>query len=433
MNEPIMSCERFHELLNSFLDSELSQPERERMIRHADNCAECSRALEEMTQLLTLCAEMDEGLEMPLSAQAAWREAVRQEAAQRAPKSRWRPAVRVVGGLAAAMVLLVSSTAALRRQGTLPAAAPNPVRSAVVQMSRPSQETVFQEEALTGASTLASQQDSASRSDGGMLESDGFTSRGVIAGNGAGDVSSQQQSSLVVLRSASRTIETASFDTDFDNLRDLVNEYEGYFELSSVSGQPLRDQETAGRTAILTIRVPTSKLDEFMQALDNLGVTVASELRAEDVTGRYRDTETRLSSLNKQRDRLNELIAQASTLSDIVELEDKLYEVQAEIDSLEGTIQDYDSRERMARVELTLSEVAGSTAPAAADDASLPLNERIGAAFTQSWAWLKVFAADMAVTAAVLAPQLVLWIPGLVVIVLIIRAFSKRRRRRKER
>lgn len=69
-----IDCKFFTEHLDSYLDSELDQATRQEMHRHAANCPSCGECLESMTRLLTMCAEMDEGLSVPLEAQAAWRQ-----------------------------------------------------------------------------------------------------------------------------------------------------------------------------------------------------------------------------------------------------------------------------------------------------------------------------------------------------------------------
>ena len=111
-----IDCKFFTEHLDSYLDSELDQAARQEMHRHAANCPSCGECLESMTRLLTMCAEMDEGLSVPLEAQAAWRKAVRAEAASKERKASSRGAVfrRWTGGIAAALVLLVGGTFAYR-------------------------------------------------------------------------------------------------------------------------------------------------------------------------------------------------------------------------------------------------------------------------------------------------------------------------------
>ena len=55
------------------------------------------------------------------------------------------------------------------------------------------------------------------------------------------------QQAKLVLRSASRSIETTAYETDSLSVDNLVDEYEGYYESDSQSGQPIQPGDSAGR------------------------------------------------------------------------------------------------------------------------------------------------------------------------------------------
>ena len=98
-----MNCETFKQNIDAWLDGELSREIRQEMEKHADGCETCARLLDQAASLSLMCAEMNEGLSVPLPAQAAWRKAVREEAkARRKPAGAW---MHAAAGVAAALCL----------------------------------------------------------------------------------------------------------------------------------------------------------------------------------------------------------------------------------------------------------------------------------------------------------------------------------------
>ena len=86
------------------------------------------------------------------------------------------------------------------------------------------------------------------------------------------------------------------------------------------------------RYADLTLRIPVEKLAEFTAAVNSLSNVVSSSRNTEDVTLQYVDTESRVKTLETERDRLLELMEQAETMSDLLEIESRLTEVRGELE-----------------------------------------------------------------------------------------------------
>ena len=233
-----IDCKFFTEHLDSYLDSELDQATRQEMHRHAANCPSCGECLESMTRLLTMCAEMDEGLSVPLEAQAAWRNAVRAEAASKERKASSRGAVfrRWTGGIAAALVLLVGGTFAYRMgDGAAPIKLPR--EPSYVDSTMPNYYAGTRMATAGSGQAIPAQM---------RMETDGAVTSGQDAVNDAvfideAAVSQEQtaaveevQGEQVVLRTAERTLESSSFDQSLSYIQNLVTEYQGYFEQSTV-------------------------------------------------------------------------------------------------------------------------------------------------------------------------------------------------------
>lgn len=115
------------------------------------------------------------------------------------------------------------------------------------------------------------------------------------------------------------------------------------------------------RYADLTLRIPVEKLAEFTAAVDSLSNVVSSSRNTEDVTLQYVDTESRVKTLETERDRLLELMEQAETMSDLLEIESRLTEVRGELERYASQLKVLDNQIDYATVNLSLSEVTEYT------------------------------------------------------------------------
>ncbi|HIS02085.1 MAG TPA: DUF4349 domain-containing protein [Candidatus Excrementavichristensenella intestinipullorum] len=426
-----IDCKFFTEHLDSYLDSELDQATRQEMHRHAANCPSCGECLESMTRLLTMCAEMDEGLSVPLEAQAAWRKAVRAEAASKERKASSRGAVfrRWTGGIAAALVLLVGGTFAYRMgDGAAPITLPR--EPSYVDSTMPNYYAGTRMATAGSGQAIPAQM---------RMETDGAVTSGQDAVNDAvfideAAVSQEQtaaveevQGEQVVLRTAERTLESSSFDQSLSYIQNLVTEYQGYFEQSTVDGQSF-EEGGQGRAAELSIRVSSESLDDFLTSLDAVCTVTYKSESAQDISDRYYDVETRLESYRVQMERLNQLLGSAS-LEDMLLLEDKRTEVQQEIDSLEGQLKSWSSQAQLSTVYVTLREVKVRDQVRSTGDS---LGERVKTAFYDSVNWLNGFLQDAAVVLAIAAPVLVVLIPILVVVWAIVAGVRHRKGRKRK-
>lgn len=104
-----MTCAEIVGLLDRLMDGELSEEERRELEAHGESCPTCAEQIRATLQMKALFEEMEPEVDVPLAAQAKWRRAIREDAAQRRRKrlTRW------VGSVAAALVVLVGVGLAL--------------------------------------------------------------------------------------------------------------------------------------------------------------------------------------------------------------------------------------------------------------------------------------------------------------------------------
>ncbi|MRG60972.1 DUF4349 domain-containing protein [Agromyces sp. CFH 90414] len=117
-----------------------------------------------------------------------------------------------------------------------------------------------------------------------------------------------------------------------DEIADLATGVRGRIDTRTET--PGTDIQSA--RAQLVLRIPADDLDGVVEDLRELGMVDEVSLNASDVTRQRQDLDARIDALGASVDRLTELLAQATTTSDLIEIESELTTRQAELDSLTG-------------------------------------------------------------------------------------------------
>lgn len=405
-----MNCETFKSNIDAYIDGALGRDERLMMEKHAEGCASCRELMKEALMLMDMCAELSE-VSVPLPAQAAWRKAVRDEAKKKKnPMAGW---TRSLATVAAALVVLVMSTYTVRLGRDVPAAP-----AAVITLDTES-----------GFALPASEQEYKNEWESGTALLGGYVMTGLQSDGAANGARTMQEEDIVssanetvVLKSAARSIQSENYDTDVQWLNDLVSEYDAWFEERSETAAD--ELSSAGRTLSAAVRVPSDRLDDFLMELDQLGRTVLRSESAEDVTGRYMDTQSRLNAMKLQKQKLDEMLAAASTVDELIAIDQKMTEVIGSIKSLEGDLRRWESLRSYSTVELTLTEQLKAPVQAPAS-----LGERMKQGFSDSVQWLKEFGQDALVVLATAVPKLVVWIPALALVIAAVCMIRAKKRR----
>ncbi|MDP9182047.1 MAG: DUF4349 domain-containing protein [Actinomycetota bacterium] len=90
-------------------------------------------------------------------------------------------------------------------------------------------------------------------------------------------------------------------------------------------------------SASLTVRVPVNAFDGFLTQVQRLKVKVVSATQTgKDVTASYADTQAQIQSLRSARSRFLTILSRARTISEILTVQQRVDDVQQQIDRLEG-------------------------------------------------------------------------------------------------
>lgn len=149
--------------------------------------------------------------------------------------------------------------------------------------------------------------------------------------------------------------ETENLDQALEQLSAKIQEMNGYVESQNITGSSPTTNRS--RYAYLTIRVPAEQLDSFVEDVSGMTNVVSSSRYVEDITLSYTDTEGRLNALKAEETRLLELMEKAETMSDLLDIEERLTEVRYQLENYTSTLRLYDNQVDYATVELRVTEV----------------------------------------------------------------------------
>ena len=156
-----------------------------------------------------------------------------------------------------------------------------------------------------------------------------------------------------LIRTLSLHAETENYDEFLSWVENQVRLCGGYIETMEANTR----YTSSSRYANLTIRVPAAKLDEFAGLVGEESNIVYRSESSKDITTTYVDTQVRRDALNTEYTRLLELLEQAKSLNEILEIENRLTEVRYELQRIESQLRTYDNLVDYATISLNISEV----------------------------------------------------------------------------
>ena len=232
----------------------------------------------------------------------------------------------------------------------------------------------------------------------------------------AADTTAAAATEKKIIRTASMTIVTQDFENSLTALKAACEGQGGWIESSSES----TNSRTSLRTAYLTLRVPQTALDAYLEGTENLGRVTSRSESAQDVTASYQDNQTRLNTQLALMERLQALITESGDLSDLLALESQIADTQYTIDSLQSTLNRTDRQVTYSTVSITLKEEE----TVSLTDTTVTLGERITSALSIGWETFVSFLGDMVVFLVAALPFIVI----VAVAAIIIRIIKRRKK-----
>ena len=163
-----------------------------------------------------------------------------------------------------------------------------------------------------------------------------------------------------IIKDADIDVETEKYDDFKDFLDKEIKKAGGYIESLSEDNNSYDYIRTRSQT--VTIRVPADKLDNFINDLSGAGTVTSKNVYVRDITGDYIDTQSRITALETEYDALLAILAKAETVSDLLTVQNRLTEVNAELESCKSKLKTYDELVSYSTLRINVSEVKRESA-----------------------------------------------------------------------
>lgn len=210
-------------------------------------------------------------------------------------------------------------------------------------------------------------------------------SYGSIKGDGMSEEVSQVTSAdgaieEKIVKTVNLTVETKEYEQYISAIRSDVAAAGGYVETSSLNDSY---SGKSSRYASFVFRIPADKLDEFLKkAGENGRITRQNESQL-NVTLEYVDIQSRIKAYTTERDTLLELLKKADDLKDVISVQERLSDVNYQIENYTSQLRVLENRVSYSTVSLDLWEVERVSE----DDSSL--GGEIKNALAENWSNLK--------------------------------------------
>ncbi|MCL1831124.1 MAG: DUF4349 domain-containing protein [Oscillospiraceae bacterium] len=243
---------------------------------------------------------------------------------------------------------------------------------------------------------------------------------------GVSPVNQTPDKGLKIIYTANMNIQTIEWEDNYPLLLNLIDEFDGYIQNSSVSGgYTSQSGYYNARSAYLSIRIPSANYRDFLNSADSKLSTITSlNEYTDDITAQYVDTQARITTLKAQEQRLLALLENAGDLSDLLEIELKLGDVRYQIESYQSIMNTYNNLLSYSTINIDVHEV--STVVILKDT----FGQRVLAAIDDSLKAVLSFLDGLVIVLIYLAPYMII---ALIVIVIVRLLTKKRRLARKER
>lgn len=176
----------------------------------------------------------------------------------------------------------------------------------------------------------------------------GFVTPGDASGGGSDPAAAPVDRSIV--KTGEITVEVDNVAETTGSVRALALQLDGYISSSS--------QGDLQESAMLTMRIPADRFDEAVQGIHDLGGEVKAEAtREDDITTTVVDTEARLANLKAAEEQYRALLEKAEKIEDILAIQNQLFQVRGEIESMQAQLEYLNDQADMATLTVTVIPV----------------------------------------------------------------------------
>ena len=231
-----------------------------------------------------------------------------------------------------------------------------------------------------------------------------------------------------------KLIKTVRMDVETEDLEALlpqisakIVQLNGYVESQELyNGSSYSSYRS--RSASLTIRVPAESLNGFVEDVQGVSNVVTYNESTENVTLQYVSTESRIKALEVEQERLLELMAKAENMSDLLEIQSRLTDVQYQLENVTSQLRVLANQVDYATIHMYISQVKVYT-----ETEEQTVWQRIGSGFKENLKDMGENLTDFFVWTVTYSPQLIIWAIVIAIAVTVLKRKSAKRKAAKEK
>jgi len=184
------------------------------------------------------------------------------------------------------------------------------------------------------------------------------TEEGVVAdssGNGEtqyGDTEIMGDRKVIKTAYLEMEIESGKFEATMFALTSLAEQNGGFVSNS----QSYSDSEGNLTSGNITIRIPSGKYNSALEKVKDMGAIESISSSGQDITQEYVDLESRLRNYEAQEEILLDLMAESKKVSDSLEVQRELSNVQGEIEMIKGRMNYLDDMVSYSTIDVYFHE-----------------------------------------------------------------------------
>lgn len=154
-----------------------------------------------------------------------------------------------------------------------------------------------------------------------------------------------------IIQEVSLYLGVGDISAAMDSITGICRDHKGYVVNSRISRG---DDWSNGE---IVVKIPGDQLDEALKKMMALGEVKDKSVATHDVTEEYYDSEARLKVLQKKEERLLGLMDRATTIEEIIKVENEFSNVRSQIEVLQGRLQYLDNATSYSTVSINLTQV----------------------------------------------------------------------------
>ncbi len=211
----------------------------------------------------------------------------------------------------------------------------------------------------------------------------------------------------------SMTIETLDYEETVKSIQERITSYKGIVqdknEWDGDNSWYYTDgrSRTSNRSLSMTVRIPTEKFDAFMNDMEGTGKMTNRSENVQNISRQYSDNAIEIEALELQQERLIKMMEAADTVEEMILVEERLSEVQTELNQKRSRQSSMDTDVQYSTVYLNVKEVQKYTPV----DSGIKIDgfwEDLKETFQESWISFVYFLEQVALTIVRLLPFILL-------------------------